>query len=68
MLNLYNPAQQVFEAQSGANLNPENMTLNVLIELRVMNALFLAAQRGIVTDQLAQLRQDVVNETAVSPI
>ena len=68
MLNLYNPTKQVFEAQSGANLNPELMALNVLIELRVMNALLLAAQSGIVTDQVEQLRQDVVNETAVPSI
>jgi hypothetical protein len=50
MLPIYNPATGVFAntggIAGGQNESPEILLLNILIELRVMNAMFWDAQRG----------------------
>lgn len=67
MLPIYNPATGVFAntggVSGGQNESPEILLLNILIELRVMNAMAWDAQRGVVTQTPEQYRSDMVNET-----
>lgn len=63
MLSLYNPATGTFQPSTGGQQGGEQVLLNVLIELRVMNAIMLDSQRGVVTQTIEQYRADVVSET-----
>lgn len=67
MLNLYQTRDgTVFGTTVNTNgqVSADLVLLNVLIELRVMNAMAWDAQRGLVTQTVEQYRNDVVNETA----
>lgn len=64
MLPIYNPAVGAFVSTAGAqSVSPEILLLNILIELRAANEQFNDAQRGVVTQTMAQYRLDAVNET-----
>ena len=65
MITLYHSASGTFRPNSGAST--EDMLLNILIELRVANAIALDAQRSLVTQTLDQYRSDAVND-AVNPV
>lgn len=67
MLTAYKSETQTFISTSGAQLSPQDVQLNILIELRVANAIALDMQRGIVTQTLEQYRSDAVN-TTVNPV
>ena len=68
MINLYSPATGGNVATNGADgTSPENLLLNILIELRAMNAIALDMQSGLVTQTIEQYRSDAVNET-VNPV
>lgn len=63
MITLYNPKTKAFVAFNGADItDPLLLQANILIELRVMNAIALDAQRGVVTQTVEQYRSDVVND------
>lgn len=67
MLPLYLPGQGVsgstVSTAGAQSASPEVLLLNILIELRVMNDMFWDAQRGLVSQTVAQYRSDVVNDT-----
>ena len=63
MLTLYDSKSGTFIPQSGAQDSDTDLRLNILIELRVLNAILLALQQGVVTDSLAQLRADAVSDS-----
>lgn len=68
MLYLYNPATGANAATNGANgTSPDNLLLNILIELRVANAIALDAQQGVVTRSIEGYRNDEVNAT-INPV
>lgn len=49
------------DTNGATNASPEILLLNILIELRVTNAMFVDAQRGILTQTPEQYRSDEVN-------
>lgn len=64
MLPIYDPARGAFVNTAGAqSTSPDILLLNVLIELRVSNAMFWDAQRGVVTQTVEQYRSDAINDT-----
>lgn len=64
MLSLYNPTTKAVVATDGIdNVSPQMLLLNILIDIRAGNAAMMDAQRGLVTQTLAQYRNDVVNGT-----
>lgn len=67
MLPLYDPKQNRTVNTGGIGgeqyESPSVLLLNILIELRVMNEMFWDAQRGLVSQTVAQYRSDAVNET-----
>lgn len=63
MITLYNPKTEAFEANSGYPVSDPSLYLNILIELRVLNMILLGQQQGIVTQSLAELRSDAVNDS-----
>jgi len=64
MLQYYNPVSGAFVNTNGSNgVSTDGLLVNILIELRVMNAIALDAQRGLVTGTLEQYRSDAVNAT-----
>lgn len=68
MLNLYIPTTGANYATNGAaGASPDILLLNILIELRVMNAIALDQQSGVVAQSVEGYRNDVVNET-VNPV
>lgn len=63
MLPLYDPVSAANVNTAGAQkVSPEILLLNILIELRVMNDMAWDAQRGAVSQTVAQYRNDVVND------
>ncbi len=68
MITLFNPATQTFRATNGLDgVSDAQMRINILIELRVMNALLLALTSGQVSDTLEQLRAAAVTDAAAVP-
>jgi hypothetical protein len=63
MITLYDPATQAVRAYSGKDvIDPLLLQLNILIELRVNNAILVDAYRGVVTNPVEQYRVDVMND------
>lgn len=63
MITLYDPKTAAFRAYSGTDAQDPLLTqINILIELRVMNAILIDAHRGVVTNPVEQYRVDVVND------
>ena len=60
MLSLYNPVTGGTVASQGGDL----LLTNILIELRVLNALLVDQASGSANQSLDQYRNDVVNATA----
>lgn len=67
MLSAYQSSTGTFISTSGAQLSPQDVQLNILIELRVMNDMAWDAQRGAVSQTLEQYRSDAVN-AVVNPV
>lgn len=67
MITTYQSKTQTFVSSSGESISATDAQLNILIELRVANAIALDAQRGLVTQTLAQYRSDAVNDS-VNPV
>lgn len=63
MITLYDPKTQAFRAFNGADIrDPLLLEINILIELRAMNAIALDQQGGIAVQTLEIYRSDVVND------
>ena len=67
MITLFNSSSKTFVANTGATASVNDLQLNILIELRVLTALLIAQGLGQVTDDISQLRSDVVNDS-VNPV
>jgi len=70
MLHLYSPVAgtqtlNLISTNGVDGVSDQLLLLNILIELRVMNAIAMEAQRGLVTETPAQYREDVVNSTVL---
>lgn len=64
MIALYKTSQSAFINSNGAQGVPDaDLLLNIIIELRAMNAITLDMQNGVVTQSLQQYRADAVTET-----
>lgn len=63
MITTYRSLTGTFVASNGGDVSPQDTQLNILIELRVHSAILLGQQNGLVTDSLAQLRSDAVNDS-----
>lgn len=64
MLPIYDPVAGALVSTAGSQkVSPEILLLNILIELRVMNDMAWDAQRGAVSQTVAQYRNDVINDT-----
>lgn len=61
MITLYNPATGTEQSVSGAQVSDAMLYLNILIELRVISQLL---SQGTVTDQLSDMRADVMSDSS----
>lgn len=68
MLKLYNPQTgSTFNTNGFDGVSSDALLVNILVELRVANAIALDAQRGLCTQTLDQYRNDEVNATVNPP-
>jgi hypothetical protein len=62
VLQIFNPGLGFVNTVGAQQTSPDILLLNILIELRVANAMAWDAQRGLVTQTPEQYRSDMVNE------